>query len=174
MGRRPGQGSGAAGRGDLVPADPQWAEPRRMGKAAIPRMVSDKPLPSSDPQFTHLEHGAGRTGWALFPKPPLSWEEDGEQGPRSEHRSIGSFPFTCHSQWEEQVSWNCWSPSPISKAGGPRSSLGLNGTCRMGGGSLDGSTRFLDTWAAEPSPTRVAMNERQAPPSFGCPAAVWT
>ena len=73
-------GHWAAGR-ELVPGDPQWAELRRMGEAALPGMVSDKPPPSSDPQLTHLERGAGWAGWTSFPGSSLSWEEDGGQGP---------------------------------------------------------------------------------------------
>ncbi|KAF6119562.1 hypothetical protein HJG60_010048 [Phyllostomus discolor] len=70
-------------------------------------------------------------GLAPLSKLPLSWTEEGRQGPRSGHRRAS--PCACHRSVGTAGLLGLLVPSPIFKARGPKSSLGINGTCKREG-----------------------------------------
>lgn len=95
---------------------------RRMGEATLPAWSQTSLLlarPSAHPFGTWGQGGLG----GLIPEVLLSWEEDGGQG-HSEHEARGPLPSLSQSAGRAGL-LELPGPLPISKAGGPMSSLGL-------------------------------------------------
>lgn len=80
-------------------------------------------------------------GLAPLSKLSLSWTEEGRLGPRSGHRR--SSPCACHRSVGTAGLLGLLVPSPIFKAGGPKSSLGIVGTGKRGGGELEQGHEIL-------------------------------
>lgn len=95
-------------------------------------------------------------GLASFSRPSLSWEEEGGQGPRAEYH--WSSPCACHRSGGRAGLLELLGPSPVFKEGGPKSSLGINGTCRVGGGGLGQEHELPGHLACWAFPSRVALN----------------
>lgn len=137
MGRRPGQGSGAAGR-DLVPGTHRGQGPGGQGREPLshePSQTSLHLLAQTLRLFTCNELASGGGVLASFPRPSLSLDEERGQGPCSEHRWSSAYALPPVNRRSRSVGTSGPLPAfPRQVAQGvPWAS---NGTFRMEGGGL--------------------------------------
>lgn len=135
--------------------DRPGAGPGRTEKRQPHRTVSDKPHPGSDPQVTHLELWVGGGGLGFVPKALPELGRGKRAGPTVS--IVGLLPVPVNTSVGRSGPLGLRVPSPVSKAGAPRSPLGSRGTgagrsrSTRGGGKGAFSLRGGPQWRTIPT-----------------------